>query len=75
MAVSAGQRPRQRETVAVYQEVVLGARTAPVDRAFARFRASFFAWIWLESAIARAPLPGPVLTSSWLGVPDGLGGA
>jgi hypothetical protein len=53
MAVAAGQRPRQRETAAVYEEVVLGARTAPIDRARARLRAPFFACTWLESAIAR----------------------
>lgn len=53
MAVAAGQRPGQREVAAVYEEVVLGARTAPVDRARACFGALCFAWIWLESAIAR----------------------
>ena len=36
VAVAAGQRPRQRQTIAVYEEVVLGARTAPIDRARAR---------------------------------------
>ena len=45
MAVAAGQRPGQWEAVAVYQEVVLGARAAPIDRARARFGAPFFAWI------------------------------
>src|SRR5204863_3252307 len=53
VAVAAGQRPGERRSVRVGQEVVLGARTAPIDRARARFGAPFFAWIWLESTIAR----------------------
>ena len=43
VAVRRGHRPRQREAAAVYEEVVLGARTAPIDRARARFGAPFFA--------------------------------
>lgn len=45
VTVPTGQRPRQRGAMAVGQEVVLGARTAPVDRARAGFVAPFFAWI------------------------------
>jgi hypothetical protein len=45
VAVRAGQRPRQREAAAVCQEVVLGARTAPVDRTRADLVAPLFAWI------------------------------
>ena len=53
MVVAAGQRRGQRQAVAVYQEVMLGTRRAPIDRALARFGAPFFACIWLESTIAR----------------------
>ena len=53
VAVAAGQRPRQRDATSVGQEMVLGARAAPIDRARARFGAPFIACIWLESTIAR----------------------
>ena len=53
VAVAAGQRERERDALGVADEVVLGARPAAVDRARARFGAPFFAWTWLESAIAR----------------------
>ena len=43
----------KRETAGVDEEMVLGAGTASVHRARARFGAPFFAWIWLESATAR----------------------
>ena len=43
VAVRCRQRPGQRETAAVYEEVVLAAAPAPVDRAWAGFRAPFFA--------------------------------
>jgi hypothetical protein len=45
VTVPAGQRPRQRRAMAVCQEVMLRAWTAPVDRARADFAAPFFAWI------------------------------
>lgn len=45
VAVATGESPGQRQAAAVGQEVVFGARTAPVDRARARFGALFFAWI------------------------------
>lgn len=43
VAVAAGERPGERDAAAVYEEVVLAASTAPVDRAGTRFRAPFFA--------------------------------
>ena len=43
VAVAAGERPGEREPAPVYEEVVLGAGTAPVDRARARCGAPFFA--------------------------------
>jgi hypothetical protein len=39
VAVAARQRPRERDPLSVGQEVVLGARAAPVNRARARFGA------------------------------------
>ena len=43
VAVAASERPGQRDTGAVYEEVVLAAAPAPVDGAGTRFRAPFFA--------------------------------
>ena len=43
VAVAAGQRPGQRQAAAVYEEVLLAARPAPVDRAGTGLRAPFFA--------------------------------
>jgi hypothetical protein len=43
VAVGSCQRPGERQAAAVYEEVVLAARTTPVDRAGADFRAPFFA--------------------------------
>ena len=43
VAVATGERPGQRDASAVYEEVVLAAATAPVDRAGTRFGAPFFA--------------------------------
>jgi hypothetical protein len=43
IAVAAGERPRERDPAAVYEEVVLAAGPAPIDRAGARFGAPFFA--------------------------------
>ena len=45
VAVAASEPPGQWQPGAVGQEMVLGARTAPVDRARTRFGAPFFAWI------------------------------
>ena len=54
VAVAAGERPGERDPAAVYEQVVLAACPAPIDRAGTRFRAPFFACRWLESAIARS---------------------
>ena len=54
VAVAAGERPGERDTAAVYEEVVLAARATAIDRAGTRFGAPFFACRWLESAIARS---------------------
>ena len=62
--VTAGQRPRQRKPATVGQQVVLGARTAPVDRARPDLAAPFFAWIWLESATARDQSSSPAACKS-----------
>jgi hypothetical protein len=53
VAVSARKRVGKRDPRGVDEEVVLGAGSAPVDRARARFGAPFFACTWLESTIAR----------------------
>ena len=53
VAVAAGERPGERDPAAVYEEVVLAACPAAVDRARTRFGAPFFACTWLESATAR----------------------
>jgi hypothetical protein len=45
VTVTAREHPRQRCPAPVGQEVVLGARTAPVDRARPGFAAPFLAWI------------------------------
>jgi hypothetical protein len=45
VAVAARERPSEWKPAAVYEEMVLGAGTAPVDRARPRFGAPFFAWI------------------------------
>ena len=41
VAVAAGERPRQRDAAAVYEEMLLAAAPAPVDRAGTRLRAPF----------------------------------
>ena len=43
VAVTAGQRPGERDPAAVYEQVVLAACPTAVDRAGTRFRAPFFA--------------------------------
>ena len=43
VAVAARERPRERDPAAVYEEVVLAARPAAIDRAGTRFGAPFFA--------------------------------
>ena len=54
VAVTARQRPRERGAVAVYKEVMLAPCPAPINGAWTRFRAPFFAWMWLPSATARS---------------------
>jgi hypothetical protein len=53
VAVAPGECPGEPDTASVYEQVVLAAATAAVDRAGTGFRAPFFACRWLESAIAR----------------------
>jgi hypothetical protein len=43
VAVGGGQRPGERDTGAVYEQMVLAPRPAAVDRTGADFRAPFFA--------------------------------
>jgi hypothetical protein len=43
VAVGGSERPGQRQPAAVYEEVVLAAPAAAIDRAGTRFRAPFFA--------------------------------
>jgi hypothetical protein len=43
VAVAAGERPGERDPAAVYEEMVLAARSAAIDRAATRLRAPFFA--------------------------------
>ena len=43
VAVAGGQRPGERQATGVYEQMMLGARSAPVNRARARFGAPFFA--------------------------------
>lgn len=44
VAVAAGERPGKRQTATVYEEMLLAAAPATVDRAGTRLRAPFFAW-------------------------------
>jgi hypothetical protein len=43
VAVAGGQRPGERDAAAVYEQMVLAAASAAVNRAGTRFRAPFFA--------------------------------
>jgi len=54
VSVAGGQRPGKRCPATVYEEVVLAACPAAVNGAGTRFRAPFFAWMWLPSATARS---------------------
>ena len=54
VAVAAGERPGERDPAAVYEQMVLAACPAAVDRARPRLGAPFFACRWLASAIARS---------------------
>ena len=64
VAVAARKRPGQRDAAAVYEEMLLAAAAAPVDRAGTCLRAPFFACTWLESAIARDHSISPAACSS-----------
>jgi hypothetical protein len=59
VAVGARQYPGERDAARVDEEVVLGARTAAVDRARARRGAPFLACTWLESATALLQSSAP----------------
>ena len=54
VAVAAGERPGERDTAAVYEEMVLAAQAAAVDWARTCLGAPFFACRWLPSATARS---------------------
>ena len=54
VAVAAGERPGERHSAAVYEQVVLAPTAPAIDRTGTRFGAPFFACRWLESAIARS---------------------
>jgi hypothetical protein len=43
VAIRGGQRPRERDTAAIYEEVVLAALATAIDGAGTRFGAPFFA--------------------------------
>jgi hypothetical protein len=43
VSVAPGERPGQRDAAAVYEQVVLAARSAAIDGAGTRFRTPFFA--------------------------------
>jgi len=45
VAVAAGECPGKRQPAAVYEEMLLAAAPAAVDRAGTRLRAPFFAWM------------------------------
>jgi hypothetical protein len=63
VAVRAGEREGERDPCLVDEEMVLGAGTAPIDRARARFGAPFFACTWLESTIARDHSSSPMIVT------------
>ena len=64
VAVAARERPGKRDAAAVYEEMLLAAPTAAVDRARTGSRAPFFACTWLESAIARDHSISPAACNS-----------
>jgi hypothetical protein len=45
VAVAAGERPGERDPAAIYEQVVLAAGAAAVDRAGTGLGAPFFAWM------------------------------
>ncbi len=54
VAVAAGERPGERDPAAIYEQVVLAAAPAAVNRARTGLDAPFFACRWLESMTARS---------------------
>src|SRR5205823_11823653 len=64
VAVAAGERPGERDPAPLYEQVVLAAAPAAVNRAGTRLRAPFFACRWLESATARDQSISPAACSS-----------
>jgi hypothetical protein len=54
VAVAACERPRKWDPAAVYEQMMLAACPAAVNRAGTRLGAPFFTCRWLESAIARS---------------------
>jgi hypothetical protein len=45
VAVAGGERPGKRDAAAVYEQVMLAAGSAPIDRAWIRLAAPLFAWM------------------------------
>ena len=64
IAVSAGDRPGERDPGRVYEKMMLGAVSGSINRARARRGAPFFACTWLESATARAHSISPAARNS-----------
>jgi hypothetical protein len=64
VSVAGGERPGQRETASVYEQVVLGTSASTIDGAGTCFRAPFLACRWLESQIARDQSMSPPAFSS-----------
>src|SRR5213592_4610107 len=64
VAVAAGDGPSERDPGRVYEKVMLGAVSGPINRARARRGAPFFACTWLESATARDHSSSPAARSS-----------
>jgi hypothetical protein len=58
VAIAAGERPGERSAVAVYEQVMLARGATAINGARTDLAAPFFAWRWLESAIARSPHQG-----------------
>src|SRR4029077_2777600 len=59
VAVAAGDGQGEWDPRRVYEQVMLGAVSGPINRARARRGAPFFACTWLESATARDPSISP----------------
>ena len=64
VAVTAGDRPGERDPGRVYEKVMLRTVSGSINRARARFGAPFLACTWLESATARDHSNSPAARSS-----------